>query len=115
MFSNRVAGIDAIGNVQVEENVEVSSSADDQADADWEAAMEQKDVVTDQLFGLRISTPARARGTSPHRWTSSPASLFRQQSPQVPTTVDSSPSTWSTTSSTNSELAVAGPQVLFSF
>ena len=57
-----MAGIDAIGNVQVEENVEVTSSADDQADADWEAAMEQKDVVTDQLFGLRISTPARARG-----------------------------------------------------
>ena len=110
-----MAGIDAIGNVQVEENVEVTSSADDQADADWEAAMEQKDVVADQLFGLRISTPARAGGTSPHRWTSSPASSFRQQSPQVPTTVDSSPSTWSTTSSANSELAVVGPQVLFSF
>ena len=42
-----MAGIDAIGNVRVEENVEVTSSADDQADADWEAAMEQKDVITD--------------------------------------------------------------------
>ena len=110
-----MAGIAAIGNVQVQENVEVTSSADDQADADWEAAMEQKDVVTDQLFGLRISTPARARGTSPHRWTSSPASSLRQQSPQVSTTVDSSPSAESTTSSTNSGLVVAGPQVLFSF
>ena len=109
------AGIDAIGNIRVDENVEVTSSANDQADADWEAAMEQKDVITDQLFGLRISTPARAGGISPHRWTSSPASLSRQQSPQVPTTVDSSPSAESTTSSTNSELAVAGPQVLFSF
>ena len=115
MFSNRVAGIVAIGNIRVDENVEVSSSADDQADADWEAAMEQKDVITDQMFGLRISTPAGARGTSPHRCTSSSASLFRQQSPQVPTTVDLSPSAESTTSSTNSELAVAGPQVLFSF
>ena len=76
-----MAGIDAIGNIRVDENVEVTSSANDQADADWEAAMEQKDVVTDQLFGLRISTPARARGTPPHRLTSSPASVFRQQSP----------------------------------
>ena len=115
MFSNRVAGIDAIGNVRVKENVEVTSSADDQADADWEAAMEQKDIITDQMFGLRISTPARAGGTSPHRSTSTPTSLFRQRSPQVSTTVESSPSAESTTSSTNSELAVAGPQVLFSF
>ena len=115
MFSNRVPGIDAIGNIRVNENVEDPSTVNDEADASWEADMEQKDVVADQLFGLRISTPARTGGTSPYRWTGSPANWFRQQSPQAPSTVDSSPSAWSTSSSANSELAVAGPQVLFSF
>ena len=97
------------------ENVEVTDS--DQEDADWEAEMERRDVVTDQLFGLRISTPARAGGTSPHCWSGSPANQLQrtpvsEQSPSL--AVDSSPSIWST-STANSELAVAGPQVLFSF
>ena len=95
-------------------------TSSDQADADWEADMEKKDAVTDQLFGLQISTPVRARGASPHCWSSSPANNLRQtpvvqRSPEMSTTVESSPSTWSTTSTANSELAVVGPQVLFSF
>ena len=100
--------------------MEEASDAYKQANADWEEEMERRDVVTNQLFGLRISTPARAGGTSPHYWCSSPASSARQtpvsqRSPMVPPAVDSSPSTLSTSSSVNSELAVAGPQVLFSF
>jgi len=110
-----VPGISAIGHNRMGENVEASDS--DQEDGDWEAEMERRDVVTDQLFGLQISTPARAGGTSPCCWSGSPANQLRrtpvpEQSP--PYAVDSSPSVWST-STVNSELAVAGPQVLFSF
>ena len=100
--------------------MEAASDAYKQADAEWEEEMERRDVVTNQLFGLRLSTPARARGTSPYYWCGSPANSARptpvsQRSPMVLPAVDSSPSTTSTCSTANSELAVAGPQVLFSF